>query len=236
MGWISRAITVGLLTCAAQVAAAKDIVVIVDHKPETVEVFVTLGSEFLPRAFGAVPPGLTNSDGLVEIDSFRDGTADIGDWMASHWTARFGEQTVPLEAMALMVHPKDDALPFATPLDGYIAMSVCNAPVGAAPVPLEGTQVYGGFIAYPDNPKAPLELQLGGAEMAGLTVEVRSFDAWEPRNVAQFTLDETGIVKVPATERFSAVAQSGPAALLAAVSVLALFGVGRALSQHRAGS
>ena len=100
--------------------------VIVDRGESAVEIFVSLRALDIPAVFGnspdfIAPPGVT-----VAYEELREGTWDQGDAMITGAALRVGQVDAPLEAMSLMVHPKDAPMPFRDVADAYLAMSVCN--------------------------------------------------------------------------------------------------------------
>ena len=78
--------------------------------------------------FNLAPSDLTNPDGSVAFDRLREGTAEIADTMIAPVGIIVGDEAVSLEAMSLMVHSAESALPFNEPFDGMVAIELCTVP------------------------------------------------------------------------------------------------------------
>ena len=145
--------------------------VIVDRGESAVEIFVSLRALDIPAVFGnspdfIAPPGVT-----VAYEELREGTWDQGDAMITGAALRVGQVDAPLEAMSLMVHPKDAPMPFRDVADAYLAMSVCNGFAPGTVPTVDILHVYAGYIAYPVDPLGELlSLSLGNTDVVDVTV------------------------------------------------------------------
>ncbi|MEM8980294.1 MAG: hypothetical protein AAGD04_12470 [Pseudomonadota bacterium] len=155
-----------LFSCACLVALSfaspaisDEITLIVDRDEDAIEFFVSVAGETITPLFGVEPKGLVALDGTVSFEELRIGTAVQADWLIQEVEFAVGGQPTVFEAMSMMVHPKTDLLPFVEPVDGSIAMSVCNVP-DPGPMALEALHSYAGFIAYPTQGYENLEITL----------------------------------------------------------------------------
>lgn len=106
---------------------------IIDRNKDAIEVFVSLAATDIPAVFGNAADFIARPGEVVAYEALREGTWDQGDAMIAGAQMRVGNDAVALEAMSLMVHPKDSRAPFDTPLDGIIAIGVCTVPDPNAP-------------------------------------------------------------------------------------------------------
>ncbi|MEM9031271.1 MAG: hypothetical protein AAGB18_01380 [Pseudomonadota bacterium] len=154
--------------------------IIVDRKGNAIEVFVAADTATLKSAYSAVPPGLLDDNGLVNTSVFRNVSADVGDWIAEHWSVEVAGESVEIEAMAVMVHPSGDYLPFDHPLSAYTAISVCSVPEDAPAIRPEDTRTYAGFIIYPVEADADIRFDLNPQGDGANAVRLAEFRDWEP--------------------------------------------------------
>ncbi len=133
-------------------ASGTGISLILERTGQSVEIFTNLRAKDLRAIFGVDALGLTGADGRVSYGALRTaGTFDFGDTVVRDVTVSQGDQELLLEAMSIMVHPLDNELPFETPIDGAIAMSVCTVPDPLEPPDIADLDLYGGFITYPPS-------------------------------------------------------------------------------------
>ncbi len=144
-----------------------------------------------------------NDRGHVNFDDFRDGSAPFGDWMSRNWAFEVNGTAHPLEAMSFMLHPTDVALPVTTPLEGYIAMSVCNAPLDQAPLPLDLASLAVGYIAYPVDGFGDLSLRLNAESLHGATVRLIEFKDWSKLNETTIRITGDGELELMAVNPWS---------------------------------
>lgn len=173
----TRLITIaGICTALATAAPALDVELIVDRDERTIELFMSLPGEAITPLFAVEPKGLVSLDGTVTFDDLRIGTAAQADWLIQKTAFRVAGEPAVFEAMSMMVHPKEDRLPFLDPIEGSIAMSVCNVP-DPGPLTLDLLHTYAGFIAYPTKGYGALALDLPTSET--LTLTVHEYDRGE---------------------------------------------------------
>ena len=161
------------LGCAQAVADQVDLIVSRDDR--SVEIFLGMPALTAVEGFGLEARLLTGPDGSVSFERLQQGTWHIADALLERVEARIGTQAAGFEGMSLMVHPLDQPLPFVTPLDGLTAISVCGVPAPEAPRGLQDLYLYAGFVAYPDDPSAPITLRLPNPEGVDLLVRDHGF-------------------------------------------------------------
>ena len=158
-----------LSLCASPVWSA-DLEVIIDRNKDAIEVFVSLAATDIPAVFGNAADFIARPGEVVAYEALREGTWDQGDAMIAGAQMRVGNDAVALEAMSLMVHPKDAPMPFDTVADAYLAMSVCNGFAPGTVPTVDILHVYAGYIAYPVAEDGVLALELGNTDMVNVTV------------------------------------------------------------------
>jgi len=143
-----RFVIATVLALAAAPALSADLSVIVDRSERGVEIFVKFPTERTEALLAPFPAGFLAADGAVDIGPFRNGTYEHGDELWAAVETRVGGESAVVEAMSMMVHP--DALPvdFDDPIDGWIAMAVCNVTDPDARFPVAELSTYAGFIAW----------------------------------------------------------------------------------------
>ncbi|WP_147127687.1 hypothetical protein [Shimia ponticola] len=147
--------------------------VLVDRRPQSIELFMRFPARNTETIFGITPDALAASDGRVYFGALREtGTFDFGDAMIAGTRLSLGGEEQPLEAMSVMVHPADNALPFETPLDGNIAMAVCTVPDPVVPPALTDLVLYTGFISYPATGAGEIKLSMPNTVPLELAVSV----------------------------------------------------------------
>ncbi len=167
-------------------ALADRITLIVDRGPRAVEVFLAMPVSTAVTRFGLNPDLLKGPGGVVDFADFSGGTWDIGDALLAGVDVRIGRAPAGFEATSLMVHLKDQPLPFQTPFDGLTAISVCGVAQPVTPPTLDDLYLYAGFVAYPPNAEAPLRFDLPEGPGERLSVTVREYGAGRtgtPRNL-----------------------------------------------------
>ncbi|MGR3434352.1 MAG: hypothetical protein ACU0CO_05610 [Shimia sp.] len=144
--------------------------VLVDWSEEYVEVFVSVPTADLIAAGVATPSGLLLPSGAIDFGTLRTIPADIGDGILARTRMAPG-----FESMSIMAHDPAEGLPFADPIDGSIAASVCNVPADVEALPAGETHVY--MSAFRQMRGDALRLDMGVMADA---YEVRVFDAGRP--------------------------------------------------------
>lgn len=163
------AISFAALVSAPVYAAELDI--IVDRKADAVEVFVSLAATDIPAVFGNATDFIAPTGVIVAYDDLREGTWDQGDAMIAGTQLNVGADAVALEAMSLMVHPKDAPMPFGSVADAYLAMSVCNGFAPGTVPTIDILHAYAGYIAYPVDGTQPLSFTLQNSEFVSVTIK-----------------------------------------------------------------
>ncbi|MEM6895869.1 MAG: hypothetical protein AAF576_00720 [Pseudomonadota bacterium] len=133
---------------AASPAAAADLSLIVDRSERGVELFIKLPTDKTEDLLAPFPDQFLDAAGLVDIGPFREGTADHGDALWTDVSMDVGGQTSLVEAMSMMVHPDSIPVSFEDPIDGWIAMAVCNVTDPDARFDIGVLSTYAGFIAW----------------------------------------------------------------------------------------
>lgn len=150
---------------ALPVFAEPDLRLVVSRLDDSVEIYAALRADALPGILQADPYGLAAADGRVYFGDFRkSGTFDFGDQMISQVGFTVDGADTKLEAMSVMVHPDTNILPFESPIDGVIAMSVCTVPDPVVPPQIDELRLYSGVVAYPVDGHSALNLSLPHAE------------------------------------------------------------------------
>ena len=226
-----QAATTAYSDAAAPTAAAEatpDMVLVVDRMPGAVEIYVAMDADRMLQTFGLPQDRLAGPGGSVDFAPLRQGTYDMADEMFAVTAATIGGAPARFEAMSMMVHPQDEALPMRTPLEGLIAIGVCTVPEPDRPPRLDALRAYAGFIAYTDTPQAPLALRFpavaDGAPGGGaLTVEIREHTEGRETAVTRMTLGaERRVVTAPGSSAHTALLAGG-AGLLGALGAGALW-------------
>lgn len=188
-----------LVVSANTVAAAADLDIVVDRQSDSIEFFMSTRADRFVSIFDFSPELLAGRTDTVDFAPFREGTWDIGDALLSKAPAALDGSPIVFEAMSLMVHPLDLAFPIPTPLDALLAISVCAVEPPEEPPTLEELQGYVGFIAYVEDTKGVLTLQLPKTGRAPLRVSIREFKDGVPRGHYEVTVPDGGIVEMSDT-------------------------------------
>ncbi|MCH2076836.1 MAG: hypothetical protein MK180_08100 [Rhodobacteraceae bacterium] len=160
-----------ILALAALPATAADLSLIVDRSDRGVELFIKFDTEKTEDLLAPYPDGFLADDGRVDIGPFRDGTADHGDALWSAVKTQIGAEQPLVEAMSMMVHPDELPVNFNDPIDGWIAMAVCNVTDPDARFDLGVLSTYAGFIAWDVAGHEEVSLQFPAA----MEIEVVEF-------------------------------------------------------------
>ena len=169
-------------------ARAADITLVVDRQPNAIELYLTMSAHLISTTFNVPDRIIAEADGTVDFEPLRMGTFDIGDALFEGVSQELGGEPVFFEAMSLMVHPKKNALPLETPLDGMISIAVCTVTPPNEPIMLHDLQLYGGYIAYVDRPMDALAISFPMLGKEALTVETRDYSGGRLNKVEQRSL------------------------------------------------
>ncbi|MEM6620735.1 MAG: hypothetical protein AAF674_00780 [Pseudomonadota bacterium] len=187
----------GLMAAAAPAVAA-DLDVVIDRYDDSIEVYFTTRADRLVQTFALDPRHLTDAEGRVHFSELRSGTWDIGDALISEAPSSIDGTPITMEAMSLMVHPLDEALPMTTPFEAMTAVGVCTAEDPLTPPGLADLQGYVGFIAYVDDSHGALTIDLPQTGVGVTEVSIRDFVGGEPAGEYALTVSDGGAIVVPA--------------------------------------
>ncbi|MEM1048706.1 MAG: hypothetical protein AAGL24_21315 [Pseudomonadota bacterium] len=176
----------------------KPLRMVVERGDGYVELYFSTPASTLADLFGLPPQSLAGPDGTVNFDRLRLGTANIGDQLFEDVVSRAGGAQIDFEAMSLMVHPIDDTLPLNDPVDGVLAISVCNAEDPEAPLGLSGLQAYSGFFASTANHAETISLTLPNASGRTWTVLVRDHVNGDFQSEYVVSISKDGRLSLPA--------------------------------------
>lgn len=198
---LRRIPTALVLTLAPVVTQADslgaDLTVVVERGETTIEVFFAQPAENLVDVFALPPERLEDDRGIVAFEPLRLGTWLIGDDVIAGTETLVDGKPEVFEAMSLMVHPEDQKLPMYDAFDGFIAIAVCSVEPPEDPT-LDMLYSYVGYIAYPEDPDAPLAFTLPKTGRDAITVEMREFRAGELLSETQVTLADGGAITLDA--------------------------------------
>ncbi|WP_147112349.1 hypothetical protein [Tateyamaria sp. syn59] len=154
---------------------AEVVSIVVNRAATHTELYISAEAETLFRAFGADTQIVPKHDDRVDYAAFAGGTWGIGDALIADAVIEIDQSPVRPEAMSFMLHPSGDALAFETPLDGMVAIGVCNALSSDATYYLAELSGYAGYFADVGSVEATLELTLATPTASDLTVRVFDF-------------------------------------------------------------
>ncbi|WP_438955715.1 hypothetical protein [Cognatiyoonia sp.] len=162
-------------TLSAHAAVAgPDLQIILDRQDSSIEVYAHLAAADIDTVFGVSAAGLAGSDGRVSYGAFREsGTYDFGKTMLNDVTLFSADGSGDLDAMSVMVHPTDLQVPYQTPFDAVLAMSICNVDDPIEPPSIDDLKIYAGFVAYPIDGHARATLAL--PNKSSLKVKIITF-------------------------------------------------------------
>ncbi|MEM6727866.1 MAG: hypothetical protein AAF618_05145 [Pseudomonadota bacterium] len=190
-----------LATCLialASTAGAADMSVMVDRSERGVEIFIKLDTERTEELLAPFPDDFVGGDGLVDIGPFRDGTADHGDALWQAVETRIEGTASTVEAMSMMVHPDSLPVDFDDPIDGWIAMAVCNVTDPDARFGLDVLSTYAGFIAWDVEGHGEVEIAFPTA----MEVEVTEFLEGREISSAVLQVSDAAPLRLDAVSRW----------------------------------
>lgn len=193
MRWIAP-----IFTSLALPVSAADLSVIVDRADDGVEIFVKFATADTEEVLAPFPPGFLDADGLVDIAPFRNGTYEMGDEMWAGVSTEIGGEDALVEAMSMMVHPDSLPVDFEDPIDGWIAMAVCNVTDPNARFGLDELSTYAGFFAYKVDGYAPISLVFP----TDIDVEVTEFLLGRELSTASLTVGPDAPLELDAVTRW----------------------------------
>ncbi|NRB01251.1 MAG: hypothetical protein HRU32_15820 [Rhodobacteraceae bacterium] len=220
--------------CGVTPVIAGDVDVVVQRTDRAIEVYFAMPANTLVTAFGLDPAHLARPDGTVPFDELRLGTWDIGDAALEDVETMVGGAPAVFEAMSLMAHPANAALPMMTPLEAMISIEVCSIPTPEVPLTLDDLRVYVGYIAYVDDPTARLTFELPSDINQDLSVDIRDFTAHAPNAAYVDTASRGDPISIAAvSEPVQASIASGAGAAWLSITSAAIFGGGWAVLRRR---
>ena len=124
-----------------------DIHLIVHREAEDVEFYISMPAHLISALLGKDSNLIFSDQGRLPADTFRQrGSFELADILFDQLQATSGEQKVKLQSMSMMAHPKDMSLPFSTPIDATLAISICDNDTSDRNMVPENVQLlYGGF-------------------------------------------------------------------------------------------
>ena len=175
---------------------ARDLTLILDRLPDSVELYMTLPADRADDIFGLPQEALTGAAGVVDYDDLRQGTAPLGDRLIAGTSTTLAGRELGFEAMSLMVHPVTDPLPMTTPFEGLLSILVCTAPEPEVPPTLDALRMYAGYVAYVETAEAPFTFTLPRSATGPVDVTLREFRAGTFLTETEVTLAPGGTLTV----------------------------------------
>lgn len=172
---------------------------VVGRGETSIELFLSADTADLIEAFGSLPQPFADPSGMVEVETFRNGTTELGEWLSTQWDATIDGQPFEIEPMTAMLHPVDDPMPFRTLFEAFMAISVCNVPLDQKQIHVDDTRMYASFIFYPvDGLTADLVLDLNSDLLDGASMSVRQVTDWDTRVRPDAPVLQNGTLTLPA--------------------------------------
>ncbi|MEM8571871.1 MAG: hypothetical protein AAGG56_13340 [Pseudomonadota bacterium] len=184
-------------TASAGTAQASELSLIIHRGEKSIEIFAAMPMQTAVGALGLDTELLAGPNGEVDFWALRETHWLVGDELFKDVAVSQAGEPMPLEAMALMVHPEDDPIPFSTPIDGYLAVSVCTAPLDADNLPLDHLTLYTGLIGFPDEPMDPLTLTLPLSDETPDQVFVYDYFDGALKHKGIYAVPEDGTIALP---------------------------------------
>lgn len=175
----------------------QDLAIIVHQDGTDVELFFSMPAVAMNHLFGKDLTALFSDNGKVPLERFREfGSFDLADTLFTQLRAKSGGEIVPLEAMSLMVHPKDIWLPFETPFDGTTAVSVCAFDYLTQRLKPETSRLFYGAFASGVSERATFQLTFPKTGRRQVTVQVRAYLDGEHVKTDHVQLDDGGTISI----------------------------------------
>jgi len=169
--------------------------IIVSRQNNTIDVFLSLPGDRLESLTGVDASFLTDAQGGINFNDFRTDTAPLGDRVFDKVSFSVGEHPVDAQAIALMMHDQDLNVPFATPWDAMTAVTLCIAPVDAAPTALDQVQSYVGLSLYPVAGMDTLKVAFPPTRGQQMQYDVLTFVNGALQSRKPLVLDAGGVVR-----------------------------------------
>lgn len=166
-------------------------VLIVDRRPESIALFLSMPATQLSPVFGQGADALLDAEGTVDIDGLYEGTFELADQIFAGVEAHANDAPVTFEALSMMVHDPDVLPEFRTPWDGETSIAVCTSPDTVDKMGLETLQAYLGYFAWKLNGLSTLALTFPSGDGLG-EIEVREFWNMQPTGAYLTRADAAG--------------------------------------------
>lgn len=160
---------------SAPAVKARDIGVILHRTENGTELFLAGQAQTILAVFDATDGVIPMTGHHVDFEAFRSGTWEIGNTLLEKSVFAIDEQPAGFEAMSFMLHPSTESLSFRTPMDGMIAIGVCNSAQADAKYNLNELMAYVGYYSTLNAINAPVVLKLPKTLSHNLTIEVSDF-------------------------------------------------------------
>ncbi|MEO0860362.1 MAG: hypothetical protein AAFY65_07105 [Pseudomonadota bacterium] len=181
---------------AAGLSAAPDVEIILKRQYDSLEIFVSTQADKVGPVLGGHLAGLINETGYIPFnDMLRNGSTEFGESMMSQTTMRVDGDLVLVEATSFMAHPPELDLPFEIPFDAEVATSVCAAEEPDRTFVLADLTTFAGYIAYPVDGYASIEIDLGGPADAQVLLSVFDGETLVARDTVNVTGDTPLVVR-----------------------------------------
>lgn len=203
---------VGATASSGMAEAHVDMIVM--HTDEAVELYVSMPTDLAVAHFGIAADDLTDARGFADFKGFYEGTFEQGDKLWSVVDTKINGTPIAFEAMSMMVHPTESALPFRTPIEAMISIQVCG--VEATDVTLSDTQTYLGLIAFTEQAGDTMTFDTLPLP-AGTRVNVQTFQDHQFVS-RESVLTEPG-TKLQITAQSQSIANKFPAGTVTAIMI-----------------
>lgn len=164
------------VTLAGQSRAAGDGVpdmsLLIQRLDDGTELYVSADAPALFDLFATDPKTVPMRGDFIHFDAFFDGTWGIGDALLSQAAVTIDGSDAGFQAMSFMLHPKTEALPLRTRMDGMIAIGVCNTVPRGARLRLSEMQAYVGYYADRGSDASPIKIRLPRTDHAALSLQI----------------------------------------------------------------
>lgn len=151
---------------------ARDLTLIVQRAGDSTELYISAPAPVLFEVFGADEAIVPSQSGYVDFAAFYEGTWPIGDALIERTGFAANGTDLGFEGMSFMLHPNTDALPFDTPLDGMIAISVCNVIPGTDRYQMQDLLGYVGYFSEVNTTNKAIDVTLSAPLKRALEVKV----------------------------------------------------------------
>lgn len=163
------------LVLFAQSAWADDISLVLHRMVGGTEIYLSGDAETILSVFDVAEDVVPATNGFIDFDAFAHGTWTIGDTLMEKAAVTVNGAPTDFEAMSFMLHPNSDPMPLRTPLDGMIAIGVCNAVPEEAQLSLSDLRAYVGYFAQVDTTESAVNINLPATATTPLSIQIYDF-------------------------------------------------------------